>query len=396
MVHSAPATFPASATFPAQARAAAAAIPWELWTCACGVALIVTGLIWDISWHMTIGRDTFWTPAHICIQLGGILAGCTSTYLIFSTTFGSNAVAQASSIKVWGFRGPTGAFLACWGGTVMVTSAPFDNWWHNSFGLDVEILSPPHVVLGQGILGVSIGTLLMVVARRNRAEGLARERLTRLMCLVGGLMISLHTILLEEYLDPAAMHSAMFYRVLCLGVPCILVALAVGSGYRWTATVVTSIYMSIRAGLLWILPLFPADPKLGPVYTRVTHMVPMSFPLLLIGPALVIDFVVNRMEKRNKWLEAAILGPAYLAALIAVQWPFGSFMISPLARNWFFGMNYFGYFMRPQDYHFAWQFEPGAATPGWFWPGLLIALTTAAISTRIGLALGGMLRRLQR
>jgi len=52
--------------------------------------------------------------------------------------------------------------------------------------------------------------------------------------------------------------------------------------------------------------------------------------------------------------------------------------------------------MRPQDYHFAWQFEPGAATPGWFWPGLLIALTTAAISTRIGLALGGMLRRLQR
>ena len=261
----------------------------------CGVAFIVTGLIWDISWHMTIGRDTFWTPAHICIQLGGIFAACTSAYLIFSTTFGSNAAAQAASIKVWGFRGPTGAFLACWGGVVMVTSAPFDNWWHNSFGLDVEILSPPHVVLGQGILGVSVGTLLMVVARRNRAEGLARERLTRLMCLVGGLMISLHTILLED-LEPSMMHTAMFYRVLCLGVPCILVALAVGSGFRWGATVVTSIYMSIRVAQLWILPLFAADPKLGPVYTRVTHMVPMSFPLLLIGPALVIDFLVNRMK----------------------------------------------------------------------------------------------------
>jgi hypothetical protein len=235
----------------------------------------------------------------------------------------------------------------------------------------------------------------MIVARRNRAEGLARERLTRLIFLVGGLMISLHTILLEELLEPAAMHSAGFYRVLCLGVPCILVALAVASDYRWGATVIASIYMSVRLAQLWILPLFAADPKLGPVYTRVTHMVPMSFPLLLIGPALVIDFFVNRMEKRNKWLEAAVLGPAYLVALLAVQWPFGDFMISPLARNWFFGMNYFGYFMRPQDYHFVWQFEP-AATRGLFWLGLLIALTTATLSTRIGLALGGMLRRLRR
>lgn len=396
MAHSAPATFPASAMFPAQERAAAAAIPWELWAAVCGVAFIVTGLIWDISWHMTIGRDTFWTPAHICIQLGGILAAWTSAYLIFSTTFGSNAAAQAASIKVWGFRGPTGAFLACWGGVVMVTSAPFDNWWHNSFGLDVEILSPPHVVLGQGILGVSLGTLLMVTARRNRAEALARERLTWLMCLVGGLMITLHTILLEELIQASMMHNAMFYRALCLGVPCILVMLVVGSGFRWGATAVASIYMSIRMAQLWILPLFAADPKLGPVYTRVTHMVPMTFPLLLIGPALVIDFLVNRYSNRNQWLQAAIVGPSYLAALIAVQWPFGDFMISPLARNWFFGMNYFGYYMRPQDYHFVWQFEAPAATRALFWLGVLIALVSATISTRIGLALGGMLRRLRR
>ena len=395
MAQRAQAAFPASATFPAQARTGAAAIPWELWAAGCGVAFIVTGLIWDISWHMTIGRDTFWTPAHLCIQLSGILAAWTSAYLIFSTTFGSDAAAQAASIKVWGFRGPTGAFLACWGGVVMVTSAPFDNWWHNSFGLDVEILSPPHVVLGQGILGVSLGTLLMIVARRNRSEGLIRERLTWLMCVVGGLMISLHTIL-EELIQPAMMHGASFYRALCLGVPCILVALAVGSRYRWAATTIASIYMFVRVAQLWILPLFPADPKLGPVYTRVTHMVPMTFPLLLIGPALVIDFLVNRLENRNRWLQAMILGPSYLATLIAVQWPSADFMVSPLARNWVFGMKYFGYYMRPQDYHEFWEFAASASSRWWFWLGLLIALTTATISSRIGLAFGGMLRRLQR
>jgi len=124
-------------------------------------------------------------------------------------------------------------------------------------------------------------------------------------------------------------------------------------------------------------------------------MVPMSFPLLLIGPALVIDFLLSRNPGRNKWLEAAIVGPSYLAALIAVQWPFGDFMTSPLARNWFFGMNYFGYYMRPQDYHLVWQFEHPDATRA-LWLGLLIALVSATISTRIGLALGGMLSRLRR
>src|SRR5262245_13279652 len=37
-----------------------------------GLACLPIGLLWDISHHSTIGRDTFWTPAHIVIQLGGI------------------------------------------------------------------------------------------------------------------------------------------------------------------------------------------------------------------------------------------------------------------------------------------------------------------------------------
>src|SRR5579864_8250144 len=140
-----------------------AAIPWYVWSLFGAVVSVVIGGYWDISWHMSIGRDTFWTPAHMAIQLGGILVALTSVYLILSTTWGHDAAAKAASVKVWGFRGPLGAFLACWGGVVMVTSAPFDNWWHNSFGLDVEIVSPPHMVLGIGILAVAIGALLLLV-----------------------------------------------------------------------------------------------------------------------------------------------------------------------------------------------------------------------------------------
>src|ERR1700683_5198166 len=192
-----------------------AAVPWYIWCGLFGVISIVFGLYWDISWHMSVGRDTFWTPAHMAIQLGGVLVALTSVYLILSTTWGHNCATRAASIQVWGFRGPLGAFLACWGGVVMVASAPFDNWWHNSFGLDVAIVSPPHMVLGVGILAVAIGALLLLVSWMNRSAGDGHTRLTRLMCLVGGLMIALHTILLEELIQASRMHNAIVYRVRC-------------------------------------------------------------------------------------------------------------------------------------------------------------------------------------
>src|SRR5271170_6526060 len=156
----------------------AASVPWFVWSGVVAVTSIAFGLYWDISWHMTIGRDTFWTPAHLAIQFGGILAAITCMVLIFSTTFSRDPAAKATSVRVWGFRGPLGAFLTAWGGVTMVTSAPFDNWWHASFGLDVEILSPPHVVLGLGIMGVGVGYLVLIVAEKNRAVGAARKKLS--------------------------------------------------------------------------------------------------------------------------------------------------------------------------------------------------------------------------
>ena len=373
-----------------------AAAPWYIWCGVLGVSSIVFGLYWDISWHMSVGRDTFWTPAHMAIQLGGILVALTSVYLIFATTFGHDAAAKAASVKVWGFRGPLGAFLACWGGVVMVTSAPFDNWWHNSFGLDVEIVSPPHMVLGLGIMAVAIGALLLLASWMNRAEGDAQVKLRRLYLYLGGVILSLHWVLLSEYANGDQMHSPEFYRALCLGVPLILVSLARASGYRWGATAIAAIYTAWVLGQLWIMPLFPATPKLGPVFTNITHMVPLEFPTLLIVPAILLDWLLNRFGAKNKWLLAVMLGTGYLAVMLAVHWPFGNFMISPAARNWIFGQNYFPYMQSPSDYHYQWEFVDLAGTTGLFLRGMGIALVTAIIGSRVGLAAGDALRRLRR
>jgi len=36
-------------------------VPWYLWAVAFASTSVLVGVIWDISWHRTIGRDTFWT-----------------------------------------------------------------------------------------------------------------------------------------------------------------------------------------------------------------------------------------------------------------------------------------------------------------------------------------------
>src|SRR2546428_13896205 len=94
-----------------------------------GATSIVLGIMWDISWHRTIGRDTFWTPAHMLVYLGGIVAGTSCGYVVLKTTFAGTKQEQNRSVSFWGFKGPFGAWLAIWGTIAMLTSAPFDNWW---------------------------------------------------------------------------------------------------------------------------------------------------------------------------------------------------------------------------------------------------------------------------
>src|SRR5215467_473251 len=174
------------APFPSQAR-----VPWYIWLCLLAVTSSIVGINWDISWHRSIGRDTFWTPAHVAIYLCGLLAGISSTYLILAISLGKRKAAKDSYVKVWGFHGPLGSFISVWGGFAMLTSAPFDNWWHNAYGLDVEIVSPPHVLLIGGILAVQLGALILILGRMNRTEGVSAKRLDALFLYLGAMMVLL-------------------------------------------------------------------------------------------------------------------------------------------------------------------------------------------------------------
>src|SRR5213592_2760687 len=54
-----------------RAKAGAVGLPWYVVAVVLAATSAIVGVIWDISWHRTIGRDTFWTPAHLAIYLAG-------------------------------------------------------------------------------------------------------------------------------------------------------------------------------------------------------------------------------------------------------------------------------------------------------------------------------------
>ena len=76
-------TLTAATAAPAAQRAKTAALPWYCYAVVLGATSIVVGILWDISWHQTIGRDTFWTPAHMAIYLVVRMAGVEDNVLRF-------------------------------------------------------------------------------------------------------------------------------------------------------------------------------------------------------------------------------------------------------------------------------------------------------------------------
>jgi hypothetical protein len=393
-------SIPLGSSIPAQAaeRSAAASqsIPWYIWCNVLAVASSVIGGVWDISWHESVGRDTFWTPAHMLIQLCGVLSGLACGYLILSTTFHKDSPVRAHSVSMWGFRGPFGAFLCAWGGVAMITSAPFDNYWHNAYGLDVKILSPPHILLALGMTGIRFGTLVLVLAEVNHAVGEYRARLERVMFFCFMFLLGMTVGIMQEMTNRVYMHGGRFYLVMMIVAPIWMAAVARASKHPWAATIMTGLYTAVHLTFTWMLQLVPAQPKLGPVYQKITHLIPPEFPLLLIIPAIIFDLARRRTGGWKPWAQSAALGAAFFGTFLAVQWPFANFLMSPASHNWVFSTANFPYFIPPESPWVRNVFVPTESSAAGFAGRMAVALVAAILTMRLGFSWGDWMSRVRR
>jgi hypothetical protein len=166
--------------------------------------------------------------------------------------------------------------------------------------------------------------------------------------------------------------------------------------------------------MIWTLQLFPATPKLAPIYNPVTHMVPPFFPLLLVIPAAALDLELRRRgavaapggdadadtrRGGNDWLLALLLGVTFVAVMLAVHWFWSEFMLTPWTRNFLFGADQWDYNSRLgswqyQYWHLDGPHDTFALIP--FARGVGVATLFAVVSARIGLWWGNGLMRVTR
>jgi len=386
---------PTAATGP-RAAAGRAPIPLSIYAGSLASLLTIVGILWDISWHRSIGRDKFLSPPHILVYLGAIFAGLFSGIQVLYNSFFRREAAQATDIRVWGiFYSPLGSLFCIWGAIAMLTSAPFDDWWHNAYGLDVTILSPPHTLLAMGMICLQLGACVSICKYLNREDG--RRPLLQFLFVVSALsLLTMVYTLFTDYLHVRAMRSGLFYIVAAAVSLLLLPAFGKALRMKWGMTAVTGGYFLLVAFSNWILQLFPAEPKLGPILTHITHFQPANFPALVIVPAMAMDLILQR-NRSGAWVKSLWLSLAFVTLLAAVQYPLSGFLQeSPLARNWFFTANTY-YFGLSPDAPWRYKFRPDDIAP---WPALLQALALAAvigtISARLSLRWGRWMQNIQR
>lgn len=116
----------------------------------------ITGLMWDVWWHVAVGRDTFWEPPHFMLYIAVIVAVLFSIYGWY-----------LKREKVWRNLAIAAALVPL--------SAPLDDAWHRWFGVENLstiwiVWSPPHLVL----FGTLIAGILMALPLLKRYSEPAR------------------------------------------------------------------------------------------------------------------------------------------------------------------------------------------------------------------------------
>ncbi len=149
------------------------------------------GFVWDVAWHADTGRDVeLFTVPHTLILLG--LAG-----LVLS---GLTAIVMATAenaeggLGLRGRRVPYSSIPMLLLGLGALAGFPLDDFWHATYGIDVTMWSPTHILM---IGGASLSPLAMwLMLREGGAERTPAGR-RRWLAMGGVVLVGLSAFLLE-------------------------------------------------------------------------------------------------------------------------------------------------------------------------------------------------------
>jgi hypothetical protein len=115
-----------------------------------GAFLQIGGTSWDVTSHLMLQPETFFTPSHTVLYTGvGLLtitAGLVGALLIKNKDLGTKSFSTSFKLFIIG-------------SAISLVAGPTDFLWHETFGVD-GLLSPPHLALITGMLINSVGVVI--------------------------------------------------------------------------------------------------------------------------------------------------------------------------------------------------------------------------------------------
>lgn len=257
-----------------------------------GGALLFVGAIstyWDIATHIDIGRERFITPAHLGIYLSVLLSAIAVALSGLADHFRAGDSFWAAVRHPFRHLRP-GIGVAGAGLLTTLVAAPFDNLWHEIYGVDVTIWSPPHLLAIFGIASASLGLAVLVAPAVS-------DRTAFVYPLLLAAFLAALVMTLGEYDFNAPQYRIAFHPLLLGGIAAFVFTAA--AGYRWRATQVAVWYLFVR--FLAVLFLMAMDRSL-------------TFVPLLIPAALVADLASRRR------MGGALTGSLVAAVLVLTNW----------------------------------------------------------------------------
>ncbi len=127
------------------------------------------GGIWDIQWHVAIGRDSLWIPPHLLVLAAFASGlGLVITALVHETRLARSGVHLEGTTRLGPIYAPPALFGVFLGFVGALLSGGFDELWHEIFGIDVTLWSPPHLAIMLCTMIVDYSLLMGLAASAAR------------------------------------------------------------------------------------------------------------------------------------------------------------------------------------------------------------------------------------
>jgi len=258
-----------------------------------GGLVALFGTYWDDAWHTDRGRDDFFIPPHVALYAGVTVSGLVvASWLLRTYLHGGAGKAGIRAVVV-----SPPALLAMVGASATLLSAPIDNTWHELYGRDAVLWSPPHMLGVAGSAAMSVGLL----------AGLAgRDRVKAARVLLGtGVLGALLVPVLEFDSDVPQFPAWTYWPVVTAGLVLFLLLLRDLAPGRWAAAVVAAAFTAVKVVIIVALAV-------------------MDHTGTLVPPVLVVAVVDDLLHRRGagdalRALAVSLIVPPAWAAATALQ-----------------------------------------------------------------------------